>query len=385
MKICVICCLLPVVLASAVGGAAPSPDDERSLYEAQRMRLEEEDAHAAARRARERAAREAEAARLKRIEEAKAWRRDYRAVTGLFAAPFCLVEGHAVVSRLQNIREHTTLWAVFSSFSKDHLVYEVKAAPGGMLAARALSAEAAPQPVDVALFLARIRGEPFAATSGGKVWVGGVTSPVGSHPVPPRGEDFWLDEICLTEFRPVVIALGMTAPDTAYSVRLVSLNGKTNVRLGTVGFGAALERARLEAAMDRLMGKKTKKTVRRISKVAKPKFKRTVVFYDGDSLRHEIGGVIKVPRNSYQHFPKREELMREAERQEKEEQRVQAEYAAALAAEKAEWDRLDREAEAEWRRGLDEAAVDAALSQCRLIVESNRSKGQKKPRNTERR
>ena len=137
--------------------------------------------------------------------------------------------------------------------------------------------------------------------------------------------------------------------------------------------------------MDRLMGKKTKKTVRRISKVAKPKFKRTVVFYDGDSLRHEIGGVIKVPRNSYQYFPKREELMREAERQEKEEQRVQAEYAAALAAEKAEWDRLDREAEAEWRRGMDEAAVDAALSQCRLIVESNRPKGQKKPRNTERR
>ena len=130
------------------------------------------------------------------------------------------------------------------------------------------------------------------------------------------------------------------------------------------------------------------------SKLKKPKFKQTVVLYDGLHIASGVDGVTKVPRtfkhlgtshNDWKSLRTVEEFRRkwqnlhdEALRQERKMQVLLSEYESALAEEKAEWEA--QQAAQKRRRAADAQdanVIDSALGKYKLYIKA-KQKGKTK-------
>ena len=210
-----------------------------------------------------------------------------------------------------------------------------------------------------------------------------MKSPSGmSFPIPSKGNNFRIDEVILKDFYPAYVALQIRAPEAKFKVRLLSNNGKTNIDMGGLGYNDTLERGRIEKEIGAKISAKAKKGIHQQSKIKKRKMKRTAKLYDGKYIKQGLGGVTLVPRvfefigtTSYKiednrardAFRKKWEALRDqAMREDAEEQRIDEEYRAALAREKDANERAHAQAAS---LSHDERAIEAALSNCKIIVE----------------
>ena len=365
---------------------------ERKRREARLAREREEEARELAERERKHKAAKEEAERQRKLEAENKRRVAYRTAQGRFLAPLDM-EGNAPTGeKTQSAKVGSKFWYVFASHASDKLIYEVEKISSSCLKVMELSLEADAREVDFMDFKRMMDNETFAYTSGGKVWLKCKKSPAGSYAIPEKGNDFCVASECLGRLHDMLVGFGTEFNEVRCRVTLRSDSGKTKVQLGVIGFGDSLPRNEIEKAMGKQIGKKVNVTVATgAGNIRKPKFKRTVVLYDGDMIKKGLDGVTKVPRqfkflgtrvNGYRRYHSEakarndwQELYDEANRQEKQEQEAYAEYEAALAAEKSKVKQLK---EAASRLSSDDEAIDSALAKCKLIVEVGKRKSTEK-------
>ena len=365
---------------------------ERKRREARLAREREEEARELAERERKRKAAEAEAERQKKLEAENKRRDVYRAAQGRFLASLDM-EGNAPAGeKIQSAKVGSKFWYIFASCASDKLIYEVEKVSSSRLKAMELSLEVDAREVDFADFKRMMENETFAYTSGGKVWLKCEKSPARSYVVPERGNDFCVAVENLGKMYDMLVGFGTRFDEVRCRVTLRSDSGKTKVPLGVIGFGDSLPRSEMEKAIGGQIGKKASASATMgTGRVKKPKFKRTVVLYDGDVIKKGLDGVTNVPRrfkflgtrvNGFRRYHSEEKarndwkkLYDEAKRQEEQEQEAYAEYEAALAAEKAERSMASRMKDAVSRLANDDEVIDSALVKCKLIVEIGKRKG----------
>ena len=132
---------------------------------------------------------------------------------------------------------------------------------------------------------------------------------------------------------PVLNALKVVPPAIKYRVMLKEKNGKGEIKLGVVE-----NEVDVQAIRSKIRGRLTDRKLKSAGSGVKPptmkKFKRTVVFYEGEIIKTEMGGLTRVPRHyvyhgSWQNRTTAEErwkaLAKKAEEQDREELAVEAE------------------------------------------------------------
>jgi len=274
-----------------------------------------------------------------------------------------------------------TYWCVFSTYCEDHLIYKVEFV-GGTTKIKVLSSDALPRDMGESEFRALYEPKRAAVTDGSVLWMKGVKMPGGLYDVPPRDKDFRILELQLGKLYGTFAALGMEAPKLDCRVTLKSDSGKTSSVLGVIDIADVMEREKIEEAASAAIGKKLGKSLGSGDVVKRKRFRRTVMKYDGRYIKKDMRGVTLVPRvyefigttnyKSDDHRAEREfrkkweDLTAEAERQEKAEAEVEAEYRAACEAAKAKMDAQKRE---HAQIVGSDSAIDAALSKCKLLVE----------------
>lgn len=357
---------------------------ERRRREARLAKEREEAEREAADRERKRIAAEAEAEKQRQRDEIRKRRESYDAVLERFKHEFCFAAQVPAGDKPRSVAEEATFWCAFASYPSEKTIFEVKAMPGGQMEVVSLSAECASKSVDATEFANRLKVErSVTASSSGRLFLTGVKSPSGmAFPIPSKGNDFRIDEMVLKDFYPAYVALQMRTPATKFRVRLLSNNGKTNIDMGMLGYSDALDRREIEKAIGEKISAKAKKFVPQKSKIKKRKIKRTTRLYDGKYVKKGIDGVTLVPRvfefigtTSYKSddYRARNEFERkwkalhdQAMREDEEEQRLEEEYRAAVEKEREENE--NAQAKAASLSG-DEQAIEAALSNCKIIVE----------------
>ena len=368
-----------------------SEEWERMQRERRMAREREESERAAAEAEAERARRmkiaELEAERQRQIVALETAKRAYRMAKEKFAAPFSFVKSAPEDEMPQSVNEPKTFWCVFASHDVDKDIYEIKVLHGGDISVSVLSPAGMAANIDAEMFMARLKNEQYAITSGAKVYVGGVRIPSGTYDVPPAGVNFSIMEACFGAFYQTAVVLGFQVPNVTYNVFLKpekAKRHKDNIPLGTVGYDGVIGRDAMVSAIGQMLSKKAVGALlaQNGNSVKKKKFKRTVVLYDGLHIKTGIGGVTMVPRtfkhlgtstyDTKQHdtvsaFKRKwQSLHDEALRQERREREVEAENAAELARAKAE---QQRKLEVASKTGTDAKVVEEALSKCKLVVE----------------
>ena len=372
---------------------------QKEEEEAEKKRRAEQEAREKAQREREEAEREQarkaaeeEAARQKKIETENKRREVYNTARDLFKSALYMEEEAPPSEKILSAKAGSKFWYAFDTYSTDKRV-----AHGldhdGMVAAE--------KDVPYMDFIRMVNGNSYVYTSGDKVWLKCEKNPEGSYPVPKRGRDFCVAAKNSVALYKTLLDLGTKSGGARCRLTLRSNNGKTDILLGEIGFGDVLPRRAIEEDIGKLIGRKASSSIPENSKVEKPTFKRTVVLYNGNGIKKEID-VTKVPRTFtfppppkepeynrqryYRHSDnraaakKREEwakkkefarrkwkaLYDEALRQERQEQKVHADYKTALALEKKEVSRMEEDAV---KLSKDDEVIDSALENYKIFVE----------------
>ena len=359
---------------------------ERKKREARLAREKEEAEREAARLAKEKAAKEAEEARRLKQEELDAAKQDYRMSQDMFAKVFSFVS-EKQKARLPYGKDCSGVFrCVFASYVEDHAIYKVAFERGAVKVVK-MTSDALPEEMAESEFRKLYDSKRAAVTDGDSLWISGVKMPGGLYEVPPRDKDLRILETTLGKLYAVYAALGMEAPKIECRVTLKSGNGKTISVLGIIGIDEILERDKIEDAASQHLAKKLGKTKVTQTTVKRKRVKRTVVKYDGRYVKKDMLGVTHVPRvynfigttnykmrdhRAENEFRKQwEALTAEAERQERLEAQAEAEYRETLAAAKAKVEDKKRE---NARKVNDESVIEQELSGCRLLIETRKAK-----------
>ena len=326
-----------------------------------------------------------EAAARRRVDkERESAKKDYRRAVERLGDPFQFAKTAPKEENPKTVKERKTFWCVFSSYASDQIVYEIEAEPGGVIKSVSLSQDGERSKVDAGMIMERLKTEKFAITSGKKVYVGGVRSPVGNFDVPEKGCDFSIMNASFGDFMKTAVALGMQPPDAKFKVCLKpdgAKNDKDNVFLCAVGYDDVIERKTVEEAIRRKLSNDAKRIASESSGVKRKKFKRTVMLYDGVHIKKTLDGVTMVPR-TYRHLgtseykqksarteaefrKKWQNLYDEAVRQEQMALEVQRENLEAENRAKSEHMRKVADAE---RAASDETALENELSKYKIFV-----------------
>ena len=367
--------------------------EQEACEKAQRERDEAE-------REQARKAAEEEAARQKKIETENKRREVYNTARDLFKSALYMEEEAPPSEKIQSAKAGSKFWYAFDTYPTDKLIYEVDKVSFSRMEVRALSLEAEAKDVPYLDFIRMVNGNSYIYTSGDKVWLKCEKNPEGSYPVPKRGRDFCVAAKNSVALYKTLLELGTKSGGARCRLTLRSDNGKTDIFLGEIGFGDVLPRRAIEEDIGKLIGRKASSAISGTDKVAKPTFKRTVVLYDGDVIKKEIT-VTKVPRNftfrplpeepviyrpsvrpsvnrekskkmevweSKKEFARKkwQELYDEALRQERQEERVRADYGKALELKKREINQMKADAV---RLSKDEDVIDSALESYKIFVE----------------
>ena len=226
----------------------------------------------------------------------------------------------------------------------------------------------------------------LAKRDSGPVWICGSVKMNELIEVPNSADTY--APLCdfLGGVLPVLNSLRVVPPAIKYRVTLKAKNGKGEIKLGIVESKIDLQSVRSKIRQQ-LTDRKLKSAGSGIKPPTMKKFKRTVVFYEGDRIFKAMNGITKVPR-SFKFFGtsrnhdnkghvndiienarrKWEELRTEAERQDQEELAVEAENQRRM-------DEYRRKTDAALRDSkVTESEVDAELGLYRLFIERSRTK-----------
>lgn len=174
---------------------------------------------------------------------------------------------------------------------------------------------------------------------------------------------------------PVLNELRTDAPSVKYRISLKAKKGSGEIKMGIVEKEIDLQAVRSKIR-ERLVNRKLKSLGAGIRPPKMKKFKRTVVFYEGEIMKTELGGLTKIPRHyvyrgSGSVTTARErwlEFAKRAEEEERKELEVEAENQRRMAEYRRKTDELLHNAKPT------EAEVDAELSSYRLFIERSRTK-----------
>lgn len=216
----------------------------------------------------------------------------------------------------------------------------------------------------------------LAKMESGPVWICGKTKMNELIEVPESAYTY----VPLSDFMggalPVLNALKVAPPVIKYRVTLKAKNGKGEIKLGVVESEVDVQAIRSKIR-ERLTDRKLKSAGSGVKPPTMKKFKRTVVFYEGEIIKTEMGGLTRVPRHyvyhgSWQNRTTAEErwkaLAKKAEEQDREELEVEAENQRRM-------DEYRRKADAALRDSkVTEDEVDAELGLYRLFIERSRTK-----------
>lgn len=216
----------------------------------------------------------------------------------------------------------------------------------------------------------------LAKMESGPVWICGKTKMNELIEVPESADTY----VPLSDFMggalSVLDALKAMPPAIKYRVTLKAKNGKSEIKLGVVESEVDVQAIRSKIR-ERLTDRKMKSTGLGVKPPKMKKFKRTVVFYEGEIIKTEMGGLTKVPRHyvyhgSWQNRTTAEErwkaLAKKAEEQDREELEVEAENQRRM-------DEYRRKADSALRDSkVTEDEVDAELGLYRLFIERSRTK-----------
>lgn len=216
----------------------------------------------------------------------------------------------------------------------------------------------------------------LARQASGPVWICGETKMNELIDLPESADAY----VPLADFMggslPVLRALQVIQPLVKYRITLQAKTGKGTLKLGIVE-----NEIDLQAIRAKIRGQLTDRRLQRMGIGLKPprmkKFKRTVVFYDGEIMKKDIGGLTKIPRHyvfrvSAQNRTTAEEQWKKLAKIAEEEERRDLEV------EEENQRRMD-----EYRRKADEALrnsrpteaeVDSELSRYRMLIERSRTK-----------
>lgn len=220
----------------------------------------------------------------------------------------------------------------------------------------------------------------------GPVWICGNTKSSERIEVPDSSGVYSPLSDFMGGSLPVLNALHVTPPAIKYRVTLKTKNGNGEIKIGVVEKEIDLQTIRSKVR-EQLTDRKLKSSGSGIKPPAMKKFKRTVVFYEGDRIFKTMTGVTKVPR-SFRFFGtsrnhdnkshvndiienarrKWESLREEAERQDRRELEVEAENQRRM-------DEYRRKVDAALRNSKPtENEVDEELRLYHLLIERSRTK-----------
>ena len=216
----------------------------------------------------------------------------------------------------------------------------------------------------------------LAKMESGPVWICGKTKMNELIDVPGSTDTYAPLSDFMGRALPVLNALRVMSPAIKYRVTLRAKNGKGEIKLGVVEGEIDVQAIRSKIR-ERLTDRKLKSAGSGVKPPIMKKFKRTVVFYEGEIIKTEIGGLTRVPRHyvyrgSGQYRITAEErwkaLAKKAEEQDREELEVEAENQRRM-------DEYRRKADAALRDSkVTENEVDAELSLYRMLIERSRTK-----------
>ena len=216
----------------------------------------------------------------------------------------------------------------------------------------------------------------LAKRESGPVWICGNTKMNELIDTPETSDSYAPLSDFMRGALPVLTALRAMLPAVKYRVTLKAKRGKDEIKIGIVE-----KVIDIQAIRSKIRAQLTDRKLKSIGKGVNPpvlkKFKRTVVFYDGEVIKKEISGLIKVPRRyvykgSGQNRVTAEERWRDLSQ--KAEEQDQAEVEVEIENQR----RMD-----EYRRKVDsvlrdskptEDEVDKEIAAYKLFIERSRSK-----------
>lgn len=220
----------------------------------------------------------------------------------------------------------------------------------------------------------------------GPVWICGKTKMSELIKVPDSTGTYSPLPDFMGEALPVLNALRAVAPSVKYRVSLKTRDGRDEIKMGIVEKGIDMQAIRSKIR-EQLTDQKLRTAGSGIKPPKMRKYRRTVVFYEGERIFKAIGGITKIPRtfryfgtsrsgNNKAHVSdiidrerkKWESLCEEARRQEEAERAVEAENQRRMDEYRRKADALLRDCKPTERE------VDDELAKYRLLIERSRTK-----------
>lgn len=274
-------------------------------------------------------------------------------------------------------------------YVREQKLYEILVAEGRLSAARMLSRKDGAADISTEV-IRKLADESIvlAKRDMGPVWICGKVKSRVSIPVPEIGSDLSPIAIFLGDGYAAMRSLKTNVPNIKFRLTLQNGRGGEDIPLGVF---KATENVSSEIIRTKVRNRLTEEKLKKVGAGLTPpkvkKFKRTVVFYEGERISKAINGVTKVPR-SFKFFgtsryndnkdhvgdmierarKQWEALCEEARRQERRELEVEGE---------------NRRAKEDYQRKVDEAMrnaratsddVDAELKNFKLLIERSKSK-----------
>lgn len=347
--------------------------EKEAAEEAERERKEAEEE--AARKTAEEKARKAredtlEAARLekqkaraaelaekeRKAKESEAIRQAFQNAMEQFEGKSVGVENDAEI-RLKDEGEEA--YCVFADFGKTGIIYALKNVNGKMVI-RALTKDAMAEEVSEAVFRAKIKKGLSAMVQADEIDLRGVARNRSLYALPKAEKDFCPAEVECKDLYMTLVEMGASFEEMKCRISLVQKDGSKTVQLGVISYDGIVDWEALEEKGEELiLAGRQAKAKNSSKKLKRKKFRKTVVFYDGEHIRKDIRGVTHVPRN-FSHkgtsnykwkdvrvvgeFRRKwDALVAEAQRQERKAQEVERENERIISAAEREQLRKERE------------------------------------------
>lgn len=273
--------------------------------------------------------------------------------------------------------EDGEIFVVDENYVGDRSIYRLTVGAKRLKSVRKLSQQNGEVDVPPDDFMSGIASKVvLAKMESGPVWICGKTKMNELIEVPGSADAY----VPLSDFMggalPALNVLRAVAPAIKYRVTLKAKNGKSEIKLGVVESEIDIQAVRSKIR-ERLTDRKLKSAGSGVKPPKMKKFKRTVVFYEGDIIKTEMGGLTRVPRHYVYHGSGQnritaeerwKSLAKKAEEQDREELEVEAENQKRM-------DEYRRKADAALRDSkVTESEVDAELGLYRLFIERSRTK-----------
>ena len=354
-------------------------DAERERRKIREEREEEEKAKRRAEKEKRDAEREKERQEMTERAERERQLREIvsRAEMGFNGSDSVFAMDFPVGKRPFDFAEDGEIFVVDKNYVGGRSIYRLTVDAGRLKSVRKFSQQNGEDDIPPDDFMGGIASKVvLAKMESGPVWICGKTKMNELIEVPESADTY----VPLSDFLggalPVLNALKVVPPAIKYRVTLKKKNGKGEIKLGVVE-----NEVDVQAIRSKIRGRLTDRKLKSAGSGVKPptmkKFKRTVVFYEGEIIKTEMGGLTRVPRHyvyhgSWQNRTTAEErwkaLAKKAEEQDREELAVEAENQRRM-------DEYRRKADAALRDSkVTEDEVDAELGLYRLFIERSRTK-----------